>query len=189
MTAVQKIPIIIFILALLAAAAIYILPKNSPPEPPNLSLTKNINMKLTSPVFQNDQFIPSKYSCDGENINPPLEILEVPNAAKSLALIVDDPDAPGGTWVHWVVFNINQSVALIQENSVPEERIQGLTSFSQHSYGGPCPPSGIHHYHFKLYALDTMLSLNSSANKEEIKKAMQNHILDWVDLVGLYKRQ
>lgn len=189
MTTVQKIPIIIFGLALLAAVTIYIFHKNSLPEPPNLSLTQNINMKLISPAFQNDQFIPLKYSCDGENINPSLEISDVPNAAKSLALIVDDPDAPGGTWVHWVVFNINPSVTLIQENSVPEGGIQGLTSSGQYSYGGPCPPSGTHHYHFKFYALDAAFSLDSSANKEAVEKAMQNHILDQVDFVGLYKRQ
>jgi len=145
-------------------------------------------MKLTSSAFENNQWIPSKYTCDGEDINPHLEIGEVPEGAKSLVLIVDDPDAPMGTWVHWVVWNIEPSISLIKEGSVPEGGMEGLNNFGKHSYGGPCPPSGMHHYHFKLYSLDTRLELSSSSKKEDIEKAMEGHILDWAELIGLYQR-
>jgi len=145
-------------------------------------------MKLTSPVFENNQYIPSKYTCDGEDINPPLEISEVPENARSLVLIVDDPDAPAGDWVHWTVWNISPETTNIAENSVPAGAVQGMTDFGQAGWGGPCPPSGTHHYQFKLYALDTQLDLDSSTKKSDLEKAMQGHILDQAMLVGLYQR-
>ncbi|MDE2025681.1 MAG: YbhB/YbcL family Raf kinase inhibitor-like protein [Patescibacteria group bacterium] len=145
-------------------------------------------MHLTSSVFVNNGTIPSKYTCDGENVNPPLAIEDVPVTAKSLALIVDDPDAPMGTWVHWVAFNIPPTLQTIQENSIPSG-VQSETSFGKLGYGGPCPPSGVHHYHFKLYALDTMLSLDQSAKKSDVVHAMQEHILAQTELVGLYSRK
>ena len=154
---------------------------------PTLNTSKN--MKLTSPAFENNQFIPKKYTCDGENINPPLVIKDVPKGAKSLVLIVDDPDAPLKTWLHWLVWNIEPSVSLIEEGQAPENAAQGINDFGSHSYGGPCPPSGIHHYHFKLYALDIKLSLDPSVARAKVETAMQNHILDKAELVGLYQRQ
>ena len=154
---------------------------------PTLNTPKN--MKLASPAFENNQFIPKKYTCDGENINPPLVIKDVPKGAKSLVLIVDDPDAPLKTWLHWLVWNIEPSVSLIGEGQVPENAVQGINDFGSHSYGGPCPPSGIHHYHFKLYALDIKLSLDPSVARAKVETAMQNHILDKAELVGLYQRQ
>jgi hypothetical protein len=146
------------------------------------------NMKLVSSVFENNGNIPAKYTCDGENINPPLEISGVPEGAKSLVLIVDDPDAPAGDWVHWTIWNITLDIKAISENSVPDGSVEGTTSFGKPGYGGPCPPSGTHHYQFKLYALDTLLTLESSAKKKDIERAMEGHILDKTILVGLYQR-
>lgn len=145
-------------------------------------------MHISSPAFENNGDIPSKYTCDGENINPPLVFADVPSDAKSLVLIVDDPDAPMGTWIHWVVFNIPSQTREIAEHSVPQG-VQSLTSFGEMGYGGPCPPSGTHHYHFKLYALDKTLSLDSSAKKADVEAAMDSSILAKSELVGLYKRQ
>ena len=145
-------------------------------------------MKLSSPVFENNQSIPAKYTCDGEDINPPLQISEVPEGTKSLVLFVDDPDAPMGTWDHWIVWNINPSVSFIEENSVPEGGVQGMNDFGKQPYGGPCPPSGTHRYFFKFYALDNELELDSSSKKEALERAMEGHILDKAELIGLYKR-
>ena len=146
-------------------------------------------MKLTSPAFENNSKIPKIYTCDGEDINPPLEIENVPDSAKSLVLIMDDPDAPAGTWDHWVVWNISFNTKEIIENSVPENAIQGLTSFGDNKYGGPCPPPGlVHHYAFKLYALDREFNISLSSRKEDVEKAMNGHILADAKLIGLYSR-
>ena len=145
-------------------------------------------MKIQSPVFGNNQSIPSKYTCDGENINPPIEFVDVPPEAKSLALIMDDPDAPSGLWVHWTVWNISPSTKGIAENSRFEGAVEGMTSSGKTGYGGPCPPDREHRYFFKLYALDSMLSLDSSAKKEELEAAMEGHIISSAELVGLYNR-
>lgn len=142
-------------------------------------------MKLTSPAFENNKSIPKKYTCEGEDVNPPLEIEEMSSGAKSLALIVDDPDAPMGTWVHWVVYDI-PTVSRIDEDSVPGT--QGYNDFRKTDYGGPCPPSGTHRYFFKLYALDAKLALKEGVRKEELEKAMEGHVLGKAELVGLYKK-
>lgn len=146
-------------------------------------------MKLTSTAFSHNQSIPAKYTCDGQNINPPLSITDVPDNAKSLVLIMDDPDAPAGTWIHWVVWNIDPTTKEITENSVPTGVIQGKSSFGSTGYGGPCPPSGTHRYSFKLYALDTTLNIYPSATKEDLENAMTTHILDHSELIGLYSRK
>ena len=143
-------------------------------------------MKLTSPAFENNKFIPAKFTCEGEDINPGLEIQDVPSGTQSLALIMDDPDAPMGTWVHWVVFDI-PVISKIAENSIPGK--QGRNNFSRKDYGGPCPPSGTHRYFFKLYALDKMLRLTEDISKGALEKAMQAHILEKAELVGLYKKE
>ncbi len=143
-------------------------------------------MKLTSPVFKNNETIPRVYTCDGKDINPVLHIEGVPASAKSLALIVDDPDAPMGMWVHWVVYDIPVT-SKIEENSIPGR--QGNNDFGRKNYGGPCPPGGEHRYFFKLYALDTQLHLADRTDKQALEKAMEGHILDEAVLVGLYKRQ
>jgi len=177
--------IIIVIVLILIGFVFYFFQRSSKP---SLKLPKQKIMKLTSPVFENNQIIPKKYTCDGEDINPPLKISGVPEGTRSLVLIVDDSDAPMGTWDHWIVWNIDPSTSLIKENSVPEEAVQGMNSFGKQPYGGPCPPSGTHHYHFKLYALDTEFNLPPSSNKKTVEKAMAGHILDWTELIGLYQR-
>ena len=150
---------------------------------------KNINMKLFSSAFEHNKNIPSQYTCDGANFNPPLQVSEVPANAKSLVLIVDDPDAPAGTWVHWTVWNIDPKTTEIAENSVPQGAIEGMTNFGKTGYGGPCPPSGTHRYFFKLYALDITLDLTPNAGKDNLEQAMQGHVLDSVELIGLYSRK
>jgi hypothetical protein len=142
-------------------------------------------LTVKSPAFENNKLIPSKYTCDGDNVNPPLTIEGVPNETKSLVLIVDDPDCPTGTWDHWIVWNIPPTNK-IEENTIPGT--EGINTARKHSYGGPCPPWGTHRYFFKVYALDTKLSLNSNSNKKDVEKAMQGHILAKGELIGLYHR-
>ena len=146
-------------------------------------------MKITSSVFTHNSKILSKYTCDGENVNPPLQFLDVPKNAKSLVLIVDDPDAPSKTWVHWVVYNIDPKTTKVDENSIPQDSIEGMTDFGKPGYGGPCPPSGVHRYFFKLYALDTILDLPQNATKQMVEQKMQGHIIDQTELIGLYSRE
>jgi hypothetical protein len=155
----------------------------------NLSLNQSKPMKITSPAFEEKTDIPTQYTCDGENVNPPLAISDVPAEAKSLALVLDDPDAPvPGGFVHWVLFNFDPRTTAVGENSVPVNGIQGQNGTGQPRYTGPCPPSGIHHYHFKLYALDSTLNLDSSAKREDVEQAMAGHILTQTELLGFYKR-
>ncbi len=142
-------------------------------------------MTLSSPDFHNNEFIPKKFSCQGKDVNPALIIDGIPDGAKSLALIVDDPDAPMGTWVHWVVFNI-PVVSQIEEDSIPGE--QAMNSFGRENYGGPCPPSGTHRYFFKIYALDTEFEPKHIKDKASLEESMESHILDSAELVGLFKK-
>jgi len=141
---------------------------------------------VKSPAFEANKQLPKKYSCDGQEINPPLKIDGVPEEAKTLVLIVDDPDAPSGTFDHWVVWNIPASMANIGENTVPG--MEGLNSARAQGYMGPCPPSGTHRYFFKVYALDTALTLGIGSKKKDVEKAMQNHIVAKGELIGLYSR-
>ncbi len=147
-----------------------------------------VEMKLTSSAFTHNGNIPSEFTCDGSDLSPPLSISDVPATAKSLVLISDDPDAPVGTWDHWVVFNIPAETRDIQKGREPQGT-PGKNSWGRIGYGGPCPPSGTHRYFFKLYALDTMLNLPENSNKKQIESAMQNHILAKAELMGLYKRR
>lgn len=146
-------------------------------------------MKITSPAFGNNQSMPSKYTCDGEDINPPLEFHDVPTGAKSLVLLMDDPDAPVGIWDHWVVYNIPPTVTLIEEGKEPEGSI-GLTTSGSAAYEGACPPNGQHRYFFKLYALDGILSFAEANNvtKKMVEDAMKGHIIEKAELIGLYNR-
>jgi len=147
------------------------------------------NMKITSPAFKEGGKIPSKYTCDDANINPELHFEQVPENAKSLVLIMDDPDAPMGVFTHWVIFNIPaSSTIVINENSVPQNSVLGLNSANKTSYVGPCPPSGVHRYYFKVFALDSLLNLKEGAKREEIEKEMANHIIDQTQYLGLYQR-
>lgn len=176
---------IIFISLLLAGGGILFLNKNKQQE--SLQTGK---MKLTSSTFTNNQMIPSKYTCDGANINPPLSISDIPANAKSLALIMDDPDSPMGTWIHWTVWNIAPDTKEIGEKTVPAGAVEGKTSFGKPGYGGPCPPSGTHHYYFKLYALDIPLPVFVKApTKSDIENTITSHIINEAELVGLYSRK
>jgi Raf kinase inhibitor-like YbhB/YbcL family protein len=143
-------------------------------------------LSIKSPAFEHGKLIPKKYSCDGQDINPPLTIEGIPKEAKTFVLAVDDPDAPSGTFDHWIVWNIPASASKIGENTVPGT--EGMNSARQQGYMGPCPPWGTHRYFFKVYALDTELSLGASSRKKDVEKAMQGHILGKGELVGLYRR-
>ena len=143
-------------------------------------------MQIFSPAFENNTWIPSKYSCQGQNINPPLKIDSVPAEAKSLVLIVDDPDTPEGTWVHWLLWNIDPGQENIDEGSIPLGAQRGTNSFGNLDYGGPCPPSGTHRYYFKLYALDQEIDLPVGSKREDLDKMIEGHIVATAELVGLY---
>ena len=145
------------------------------------------SMELTSSAFQYGDYIPTLYTCDSMGISPPLSISEIPAGTVSLALILDDPDAPSGDWVHWLVWNIDPGTTAIPQDSVPAGAIQGKTSSGAQSYGPPCPPSGTHRYFFKLYALDTSISLPASSGKTQLVSAMQGHIITSAELMGLYQ--
>jgi Raf kinase inhibitor-like YbhB/YbcL family protein len=151
-------------------------------------------IKVTSPAFAEGQMIPAEYTADGRNISPPLEWSPAPEGTVSIALINDDPDAPMGTWVHWVVYNIPADVTSLEENVLPSETlpngaIHGTTDFGRIGYGGPAPPSGTHRYYFKVYALDTMLDLPARATKGQVESVMAGHILAYGQLLGMYARK
>ncbi|MEK6558080.1 MAG: YbhB/YbcL family Raf kinase inhibitor-like protein [Candidatus Margulisiibacteriota bacterium] len=151
-------------------------------------------MQIISSAFTEGSMITAKYTCDGRDISPPLEWKDVPDAAKSFALISDDPDAPVGTWVHWVIYNIPPNVTKFDENMPREKEFkngmrQGSNDWPKIGYGGPCPPSGTHRYYFKLYALDMMLNLKPGATKAQLVQAMKGHILAEAQLMGKYSRQ
>jgi len=145
-------------------------------------------MKLISIDFDHDAMIPKKFTCQGKDVNPQIKFLDVPADAETLALIVDDPDAPGGTWIHWVLFDIplSGSGVEIKEDSAPGT--EGTNSWGRIGYGGPCPPSGTHRYFFKGYALDGKLELKKGATKDQLLKAMDGHVLAKAELIGLYKK-
>lgn len=146
-------------------------------------------MLLISPSFEDGGYIPKKFSCEGGNINPELQIENVPENAKSLALILHDPDAPiAHGFTHWVVWNIAPRTALIKQESDPPGSEVGKNGAGKNAYVGPCPPSGTHHYEFHLYALDSMLDLPSSTNKTELESAIQKHLVAETMLTGLYQK-
>lgn len=151
-------------------------------------------MKLESSAFEANGMIPPKYTCDRENVSPPLRWDEPPVGTQSFALICDDPDAPMGTFVHWVLYDLPPETRQLPEAipataKLPNGGIQGKNDFRKLGYGGPCPPSGTHRYFFKLYALDKKLALEPGASKAQLEKAMKNHILGTAELVGRYARQ
>ena len=145
-------------------------------------------MKMSSPAFADHQPIPAKYTCDGQDVIPPLKFDGVPNGAESLVLIVDDPDAPGGTWDHWVVWNIPPRTTEIAEGKQPPG-VVGKNSWGKSAWGGPCPPDRQHRYFFKLYALDMKLEVPPGAKKSDVEKAMKGHVLIETQLVGVYDRK
>jgi Raf kinase inhibitor-like YbhB/YbcL family protein len=146
-------------------------------------------LRLSSAAFPHSGMIPAKFTCDGADVSPHLAIADAPAGTASFALIVDDPDAPVGNWVHWVVWNIGADTREIAENTVPPGALLGINDFRKQKYGGPCPPSGTHRYFFKLYALDAAPVLKPGATKAQLEAAMKGHILDQAELIGLYRRK
>jgi len=151
-------------------------------------------LKVTSSAFEHNGMIPAQYTADGEDISPPVSWEGLPEDTQSIALICDDPDAPMGTWVHWLVWNIPPQMTGLAERFPTDAQLdsgirQGITDFGQSGYGGPAPPSGTHRYFFKVYALDTMLNLPAQADKRQLEKAMSGHILAKGELVGKYSRR
>jgi Raf kinase inhibitor-like YbhB/YbcL family protein len=151
-----------------------------------MTLVSSTTLTIKSPAFAHNDFIPSKYTCDGENVNPELSIKDLPANTKSLALVVEDSDAPSGTFDHWVMWNIPVTDK-IKENSAPGQ--QGKNGAGENKYAGPCPPKGTHHYHFKVYAVDTELKLEKNSDKAALMNALEGHIIAHGEIIGVYKRK
>ncbi len=145
-------------------------------------------MTITSPAFEADQPIPARYTCDEENESPPLTFVDVPDDAKSLALVMHDPDAPMGDFVHWVAWNIFPDVADVQAGVPPDGAEEGVNGAGEKGYTGPCPPSGLHHYHFNLFALDTRLDLPEDTDRDALLSAIEGHEVAAATLIGTYSR-
>jgi Raf kinase inhibitor-like YbhB/YbcL family protein len=154
-----------------------------------LNMNAASSISVTTPAFQAGGDVAAKFTCNGANVNPELRINGVPSEAKSLVLIVDDPDAPRGLFTHWIVWNIDPKATDIGENSAPAAGIQGTNDFGKRNYGGPCPPSGTHRYFFKIYALDTKLDLKPSARRAELDAAMRGHTLAQGELMARYSHK
>jgi Raf kinase inhibitor-like YbhB/YbcL family protein len=169
---------------LLALLACLLMPMMAPGK----EVRKMGDLTITSPAFADQGAIPTRFTCDGQDLNPALLFGAAPAGTRSLALVVDDPDAPVGTWVHWVMWNIPPQTREVKEGSIPAGAVQGLNDWRRNHYGGPCPPSGTHRYFFKLYALDTTLNLPPATTKAGLEHAMQGHILAHGELLGTYRR-
>jgi Raf kinase inhibitor-like YbhB/YbcL family protein len=178
--------------ALAGAAAEEIIPTDTTLPPAESETVKEggetaMNMSLTSPAFNNGEAIPAEYSCDGDDLSPDLDWFGIPPGTQSLALIMDDPDAPGGTWVHWVLYNIPADMPGLRVG-ITGGGMDGTNSWGTPGYRGPCPPAGTHRYIFKVYALDLTLELDTAANKEDLLAAMEGHIVGQAELMGTYSR-
>lgn len=178
--------IILFFVAL-GALSYFLMTK--PQEAPLIKSVHSGKMTLSSTAFQNMEKIPKKHTCDGEDVNPPLSITGIPEKTQSLVLIVDDPDAPMGTWTHWLVWNIAPAFRTLSEKSIPESGVEGKNSGGIYGYEGPCPPSGTHRYFFKIYAIDANLETPKDVSPENLMKAIEGHILDSAELIGTYSRE
>lgn len=169
-------------------------PKALAPEPPaKQTPNQKSEITLVSAAFKEGQPIPRQYACDGVNVSPPLEWGSAPKNAKTIAIIADDPDAPAGTWVHWVLYNLPAENIGLVENVPATETLnaggfQGKNDFGKIGYGGPCPPSGTHHYFFKVFAVDDELPLKAGATRAELEKALEGHVISKGQLMGTYKR-
>lgn len=152
-----------------------------------------MSIELTSDVFSEGEMIPSEFTCDGEDISPPLRWKNLPEGTKSIAIVSDDPDAPSGTWVHWVIYNIPADKQGLQQDFPTDEKLQdgttqGKNDFGRTGYGGPCPPGGTHRYYFRIYALDTDPLLKPGLTKKELLENIKSHIIDEGELMGRYSR-
>ncbi|MFO7820953.1 MAG: YbhB/YbcL family Raf kinase inhibitor-like protein [Lentisphaeria bacterium] len=184
-------------ISLLTMAVLFLTASCDREKTDNQQLEGGDNMKqlqLTSSAFSEGEMIPAQFTCEGKDISPPLSWTGVPEEAESLALIVDDPDAPAGTWVHWVVYNIPTAMTELPENFPPVEKAkngltQGMNDFKKIGYGGPCPPSGTHRYFFKVYALSEELNLDPGATKQELTDAMEGKVVAQGALMGKYSRR
>lgn len=165
-----------------AAATVLFVAWNSP----LIANCKEVRMKLTSPVFEQNEQIPWIYTCQGKDINPPLKISDIPEGTVSMALIMDDPDAPNGTWDHWIVWNIKPTNEIVEDDY---PGVNGTNSWGRTNYGGPCPPTGTHRYYFKVYALERDLELHPGASKKELEDAMAGYIVAQAELMGLYTKK
>ena len=143
-------------------------------------------MRITSPAFRDGEYMPRQYSRNGEDKSPPLQIAEVPLNTRTLVLIMDDPDAPSGTFTHWIVFDLDPKTREIGEDRAPENARQGINDYGQAEYGGPHPPSGVHRYYFRIYALDTRLDLPRGSTRRQIEDAMNGHVLETAQVIGRY---
>lgn len=188
----RKVFFVVSILVVLLAAAfgiiisvLFLRDRSTPEQYPDISYPF---MKITSSAFAHNESLPPDHTCDGKGVSPPLAISDVPADAKSLVLLFDDPDAPAGTFDHWVVWNIDTSVAAITQGETPPG-VVGKNSGGGNAYFPPCPPTGEHRYTFKLYALDTLLSLPAGSKKVDVERAMEGHVLDSTELIGRYKRK
>ena len=148
-------------------------------------MADNNQLRLISTVFSHNGHIPPEYTCEGKNINPPLKVENIPDGTKTLALIVEDPDAPGGVFDHWVLWNISPNEAIAEASKVG---INGTNGFGKTGYGGPCPPSGVHRYFFRVFALNDELDLTAGSKKEELLDAMKGHVLGSAELMGVYQK-
>ena len=181
----------VIVILVISSAIVYILVGGSPKSGETINFS-SAKMILKSSAFKPNESIPPKFTCDGDNVSPLMELREVPALTKSLVLIMDDPDATGGvTWDHWLLYNIDPKTQYIDEDSIPFGARRGKNGWGNAKYGGPCPPknSKPHRYMFKLYALDVALNLAEGTAKAELEKAMEGHILDQTTLIGLYQRK
>jgi len=178
--------VVLWLLLLLVTAC-----QSSETVTPEIEQEEDMALKLTSPMFAHGEAIPKLYTCDGEDISPPLVWSDAPAGTQSFALICDDPDAPAGVWDHLILFNIPASATGLPEGIAErtDGSVYGKNSWRRLDYGGPCPPSGTHRYFFRLYALDTTLDLKAGASKREVERAMQGHILAQAELLGTYTRR
>lgn len=175
----------VFVLCLGGGAWIFFQWVNSTATSPDMA---DEAIQISSFAFSDGKLIPFRYTCEGENVNPPLNIMDAPEKTQSLVLIVDDPDASWGAWSHWLVWNVDPLVNQIGENDLPKGAVVGTNDYLENAYSGPCPPSGTHRYFFKVFALDTKLDLSPGTTREELMKAMKGHILDQGKLTGKYKK-
>ena len=185
-----------YILPLLAAAMLFVVGSGKKNDETVKQITggKKMEIKVTSTAFKHGGMIPAEYTCDGANVSPALKWDSAPEGTKTIALISDDPDAPMGTWVHWVLYNLPPEKRELPENfpedeTLPDGTRQGMTDFGKAGYGGPCPPSGTHRYYFKIYALDSMIDSATVLDKKALLEKMKGHILAEGQLMGRYKKR
>lgn len=175
------------VVAILATFRLGFWPQNSLKTSPSGSVeTSSVSMVISSPAFGNDQIVPIRFTCNGRNVSPALAISGVPEKAKSLVLIVDDPDAPFGVFTHWILWNIPPATKSIGEGKMPEGAVSGLNSNGHPGYSGPCPASGLHRYFFTVIALDSVVGLNGQAKRSELEAAMRGHVVGEAHFYGRY---